>query len=181
MRAVLAGIILSLTLCAPSFAQSQPLRVRGQIVSLDGNVLTVKTAAATTKITLNDGFTVVYLVKGDLSKIAPGSYVGTAAIPQPDGTLRALELQIFNDTVKPPDGHQAWDSVPGSTMTNATISQMASTTVDKVDGRMLVLKYKDGEQRVFVPTNVPRRHLRAGRPQRARPRSELHHQPCDQT
>jgi hypothetical protein len=155
VKVFLAAVALSLALAAPSFAQNQPVRVRGQIVSLEGNVLTVKTAASTVKVTLNDPVRVTYLVKSDLSKIGPGSYVGTAAVPQADGTLRALELQVFNDTVKPPDGHQAWDSAPGSTMTNATISEMSSTTVDKVDGRILLLKYKDGEQRVLVPSNVP--------------------------
>jgi hypothetical protein len=155
LKAVLLGAVLALTLAAPSFAQSQSVRVRGTVVSLDGNVLTVKSPTATIKVTLNDSYSVAYLVKSDLSKVAPGSYVGTAAVPQADGSLRALELTIFNETVKPPDGYRPWDVAPSSTMTNATVSTMTSTTVDKVEGRVLVLKYKDGEQRVFVPANVP--------------------------
>jgi hypothetical protein len=32
---------------------------------------------------------------------------------------------------------------------------MSATTVDKVEGRMLLLKFKDGEKKVFVPANAP--------------------------
>jgi hypothetical protein len=157
LRSVLLGALLALTLAAPSFAQvpAQRVTIRGAIVALDGNVLTVKSPTSTMKVTLNDGYTVLYMVKSDLSKIAPGSYVGTAAVPQADGSLRALEVQIFGDALKPPEGHRPWDVAPSSTMTNATIAAMSSTTVDKVEGRVLTLKYKDGEQRIFVPANAP--------------------------
>jgi hypothetical protein len=40
-------------------------------------------------------------------------------------------------------------------MTNATVDTIASASVDKVEGRVMVIKYKDGEKKVFVPTNVP--------------------------
>lgn len=155
VKAVLLGVLLALSLVAPSLAQNAPARIRGSIVSLDGNVLTVKSPTSTMKVALNDNLRVTYIVKSDLSKVGPGSHVGTAAVPQPDGTLRALEIQIFNDTVNPPDVHRPWDVAPSSTMTNARVDTMASTTVDKVDGRILLLKYKDGEQKVFVPANVP--------------------------
>ena len=155
MKAILTSALLAVAIAAPAFAQSAPVRIRGSIVGLDGNVLTVKTPTSTVKVALNDNYTVTYIVKSDLSKIGPGSHVGTAAVPQADGTLRALELQIFNDTVNPPDSSRAWDVAPGSSMTNAVIDTMSSTTVDKGEGRVLVLKYKDGEQHVFVPANVP--------------------------
>jgi hypothetical protein len=155
VRSVLFGVLLALSLVAPTVAQNVPVRIRGTIVGLEGNVLTVKSATSTMKVALNDGYSVTYIVKSDLSKLGPGSHVGTAAVPQPDGTLRALEVQIFNDTVNPPDAHRPWDVAPASTMTNARVDTMSSTTVDKVDGRLLLLKYKDGEQKVFVPANVP--------------------------
>jgi outer membrane lipoprotein SlyB len=49
------------------------------------------------------------------------------------------------------EGHYAWDLMPESTMTNATITE----SVDKVDGRTLTLKHKDGETRIAVPSDVP--------------------------
>ena len=155
MRTVLFALLLALTLAGSALAQNAPVRLRGTVVGLEGNVLTVKTATATAKVALADNVSVVYIVKSDLSKIGPGSHVGTAAVPQSDGTLRALELQIFNDTVNPPDAHRQWDVAPASTMTNAVIGTMSATTVEGINGRMLLLKYKDGEQRVFVPGNVP--------------------------
>ena len=40
-------------------------------------------------------------------------------------------------------------------MTNATVQTIAPTSVDKIDGRMMSLKYKDTEKQIFVPANVP--------------------------
>lgn len=155
MRAMLVGVLLSLVLGTQAFAQARPAPVRGTVVSLEGNVLTVKGPAATQTVLLNDGYTVSYMIKSDFSKVGPGTYIGAAAVPQPDGTFRALAVTIFNDVVKPPEGQRAWDLAPGSMMTNAVVSTVAATTVDKVDGRIVLIKFKDGEQKVFVGPTTP--------------------------
>src|ERR1019366_3333814 len=73
-----------------------------------------------------------------------------------DGTLRATEVQIFPENVRGRgEGNRPWDSIPNSSMTNATVDTIASATVDKVDGRFMTIKYKDGEKKVFVPLNAP--------------------------
>jgi hypothetical protein len=66
-----------------------------------------------------------------------------------------LGIQLFDQANHPAEADRPWDVAPKSTMTNATIASMTSTTVEKVDGRMLVLKLKDGEKRVFVPLSAP--------------------------
>jgi len=67
-------------------------------------------------------------------------------------------------------------NLPGSTMTNATVSSVSSApvaknsmtnaTVSKVDtlggGRMLHLTYKGGAQDILVPANVPVVRFAAG-------------------
>ena len=50
------------------------------------------------------------------------------------------------------EGHYPWDLQPESLMTNATIADVAS---GPATGRVLLLKYKDGEKKVFVPKGVP--------------------------
>jgi hypothetical protein len=153
--AVLAAALAS-TLAGAAFAQAAPPTViRGSIVSVDGNVLTIKGATSTSKVTLADDARLGYVVKSDISKITAGMFIGTAAVPQADGSYRALEIQLFNQAAHPGETDRPWDIAPQSTMTNATISTMTSTTVDKVEGRVLVLKIKDADKRVFVPLSAP--------------------------
>jgi hypothetical protein len=87
-----------------------------------------------------------------LADIKPGSFVGIAAMPQPDGTQRALEVLIFPEAMRGTgEGHYPWDLQPKSTMTNANVEQV----VTGVDGQTLTVKYKDGEKKIFVPPDVP--------------------------
>jgi hypothetical protein len=87
-----------------------------------------------------------------MSDIAVGKFVGIAAMPQGSEPERALEVLIFPEAARGSgEGHYAWDLMPESTMTNATITE----SVDKVDGRTLTLKHKDGETRIAVPSDVP--------------------------
>jgi hypothetical protein len=73
-------------------------------------------------------------------------------MPQPDGSQRALEVHIFPEAMRGTgEGHYPWDLRPQSMMTNANVDQVGAT----VDGRMLTLKYKDGEKKIFVPADTP--------------------------
>jgi len=49
------------------------------------------------------------------------------------------------------EGFRPWDLRPNSTMTNATVDQK----VESNDGDTIVVKYKDGEQKVVVPPDTP--------------------------
>jgi hypothetical protein len=148
-------LALTLALGAAAFAQ-ETIRVRGTITSLDGNVLSVQGATSVYKITISDTLRVQWIAKSDLANIGPHTYVGTVATPQADGTLRAVEVQIFPEAARGQgEGSRPWDSIPNSSMTNATVETIAPTTVDKVTGRTIVLTYKDGTKTVFVPENVP--------------------------
>jgi hypothetical protein len=150
----------------------QQQRVRGDIVSVDGDTLEVKTRIGQdVKLKLKPDARVATVDKADLDSIAQGSFVGTTALPQPDGTLRAVEVHIFPESMRGTgEGHRPWDLQPKSTMTNATVSKvqsqpgkskstMTNATVSKVDqasgGRKLDLKYKDGEKTVVVPPGTP--------------------------
>src|SRR4051812_11743856 len=178
----MAFVAASLLSFAATGQQATPEHVRGKIVSAEGNTLTVKSSSGkTTKLTLADDVKVSVAEKGAMSDVRDGTFIGTTAVPQKDGTLRAIEVHVFPDSMKGTgEGHRPWDLGPGSTMTNATVSKMddsggksASTmtnaTVSKVAGRKLSLKYKDGEKTVVVPSNAKVVKLEPGDKSRLKP------------
>jgi hypothetical protein len=88
----------------------------------------------------------------ELSEIKPGSYIGVSALPEPDGTQKALAVHIFPESPRgAAEGFRPWDLRPNSTMTNATVAQ----TVAGTDGQDILVKYKDGEKKVVVPPCTP--------------------------
>src|SRR4051794_18517734 len=136
-----------------SAQNAPPTRVRGTIASINGQDLVVKSReGADVAIKLVPDYTVTAVVKADMSDITVGKFVGIAALPQGSAPERALEVLIFPESARGSgEGHYAWDLMPESTMTNATIAD----AVDKVEGRTVTLKHKDGETRIAVPKDVP--------------------------
>jgi hypothetical protein len=134
-------------------AQQQTQRVRGTIEKVDGNTLLIKSASGEVVLTLADNALVVGVVKAGIEDIKEGSYIGSGALPQPDGTQKAVEVHIFAESQRGTgDGHRTnWDGAPGGTMTNGAVGQ----TVSSVDGPVITVKYKDGEKKVIVGPNVP--------------------------
>jgi hypothetical protein len=158
MKKFFLAALLTAGLTAAASAQSSPpVHVRGVVVSLDGNVLTVGApiGTETTKVTLAPNFRVQYIVKASLATIAPGSFVGSAAMPQPDGSLRALEIHIFPPGQTPGAGSRPYDLTPTSTMTNGSVDTIGATKVDKVDAKTLTLKYEGGEKTITVTPETP--------------------------
>lgn len=141
--------------CAVAAAQTPPptQRLRGLVQSFDGTTLVVNERNGTVvSLVLADNFSVNEVLPIEATAIVPGSYIGTAALPGPDGTLRALEVLVFPEASRGTgEGHVPWDLEPGSTMTNATVVQLVATP----QGRSMTLKYKDGEKTVVVPDGVP--------------------------
>jgi len=138
---------------ASAFAQEAPVRVRGTIEHVDGQTLMVKARdGKDVTLKLADNGPVVATVKAALSDIKPNSFVGVTALPQTDGSWRAVEVHIFPEAMRgTAEGDRAWDLQPKSTMTNAAVAE----TVKEVDGQTLTLKYKDGEKKITVPAGVP--------------------------
>ena len=122
--ALLAVVIAGLSL--PALAQTV-VRVRGTVESLDGNSLMVKTREGpSVKIALADNYTVAAVVPLELSSIAAGSYIGTAAVCKADGCT-ALEVLVFPDAMRGAgEGRFPWDLTPESTMINAAVSTVAA-------------------------------------------------------
>jgi Domain of unknown function (DUF5666) len=151
-RRALAGAVLVAALAASAaFAQSQTVRIRGPIQAVDGSTITVKAGeAGDLKVKLADNVAVYGVVKATLADIKPGAFIGVGAMPQADGSQRAIQIMIFAEVQRGTgEGHRPWDR-PGTTMTNATVD----TTVAGVDGQVLTVKYKDGEKKIVVPPDA---------------------------
>ena len=150
--ALVSAVVATLAITAASAQTSPPVRVRGTIDSVNGSTLDV-TARDGSKVTvkLADNATVTGVAKASLSDVKPNSFVGITAMPQPDGTEKAVEIHIFPEAMRGTgEGHRPWDLMPNSTMTNATVDSQVAIS----DGQKLVLKYKDGEKTFVVPADV---------------------------
>jgi len=142
------GCALAMAVTA-SVAQSQErVRIRGTIEKVDGQVLTVKSReGATVTANMPDNVRLTATVKADLADIKPNVYIGVTAMPQADGSQKAVAIHIFRESQRGTgEGFGPWDQQPGSTMTNATVD----TSVAGVDGQVVTVKYKDGEKKVIV-------------------------------
>jgi hypothetical protein len=135
-------------------AQQAPMvRIRGVIEAVDGPMLAIKSREGTDmKVKMTDNAAVFGVVKTSLSEIKAGSYIGVTAMPDPDGTQRAVAVHIFPENQRgAAEGFRPWDLRAGSTMTNATVAE----TVKGTDGQNILVKYKDGEKKVVVPPETP--------------------------
>lgn len=149
IRSLLAGAVLVLA-CGVALAQP----VRGTIEKAEGNHLTLRSAeGAPLQLTLADNALIVAVVKASMAEIKEGTYLGSAAMPQADGSQKALEIHIFPDPMRGVgEGHRPYAPVPSGTMTNGSTS---GPIVTGVDGSTIVLRYKDGEKRIVVPKDTP--------------------------
>jgi hypothetical protein len=152
-RSLVASLAVVSVLASSAWAQQpQTVRIRGTIESVDGKTLSIKTREGTdVKVNVTDDLSVIGIAKTSLSEIKQGSYIGVSAMPQPDGSQKAIAVHIFMDSQRGAgEGFRPWDLRPNSTMTNATVAE----TVASVDGQVIQVKYKDGEKKVVVPPDA---------------------------
>ena len=146
-------------LATPAAAASAPptVRLRGTIVRVPVSFatpsLTVRTRSGEVLDLPMAGNVVVSEVYPiELESIKPGSYIGVGAMPQADGTQRAIAVTVFPESARGTgEGHRPFDLAPESTMTNATVADLAAAP----EGRRIRLRYKDGEKTVVVPPDAP--------------------------
>jgi hypothetical protein len=154
MRYAIAGaLLMAMGTAAVAQQPATTVRLRGTVEKLDGNVVSIKLSdGASSTLTLSDNALIVGVVKASMADIKEGVFLGSAAMPQPDGSQKALEVHIFPEAMRGQgEGHRPF-TTPGSTMTNGT---SAGATVSGVDGGVMTVKYKEGEKKIVIPPNVP--------------------------
>ena len=150
-RVALAATCLAFA--AGAFAQQPPtVRISGTVESFDGHVLAIKSdKLGEVKVTLVGKIAVFGVSKATIADVKPGSFIGVGAMPQPDGSQRAIQVTVFAEVQRGVgEGHRPWDARPNSTMTNGAVDK----TVGSVDGEVLMVKYKGGEQKIVVPPDA---------------------------
>lgn len=149
--------------CGIAAAQDPTIvRLRGEVQSYEAPKLVIKERSGKViTMTLPEGLPIGEVIPTDITAIQPGAFIGTAAVPRADGQLQALEVVVFPEAARGSgEGHYPWDLKPDSSMTNATVADLARST----QGRTLTLRYKDGEKKVLVPDGVPVVTFRPGSP-----------------
>ncbi|MGH9889291.1 MAG: hypothetical protein ACREBE_27400, partial [bacterium] len=147
-------IVLLVFACGAAAAQDNPpVRLRGSVESFAAPDLVIRERSGKVlSLTLPERTGIAEVIPTDITSIQPGSFVGTAALLRADGKLVSLEVVVFPEAARGAgEGHYPWDLKPDSSMTNATVADLARSS----DGRTLTLRYKGGEKTVIVPDGVP--------------------------
>ena len=145
--ALLAG---AFALAATTADAQKPMRVRGTITAVNGDVLSVKSRDGTDlNLQMTDKTAVAAAKAITLGDIKKGEYVGSTTHKRADGVLVAREVHRIPRTVK--EGHGPWDLEPGSLMTNANVASVEKAA----DGEELTLEYSGGSQKILVPPGTP--------------------------
>src|SRR6516165_7656680 len=90
------GIVTALAVSLVADQQPQTQRLRGTIERADGNILFVKGRDGNPMtLKLADNVVVIAVYKASAADIKEGDYIGSGAMPQADGSQKALEVHIF--------------------------------------------------------------------------------------
>src|SRR6266566_5634286 len=159
-RIVTVAVLATALTVSTAFAQQQQQtqRVGGTIERVDGNTIYGKGpdgSAITLKLADNVAITAV--LKATFADIKPGDYVGTGAVPQADGSQKAVELRIF-PRPQADGGHyyEGWYGAPNGTMTNGFVQPVGTVgaTLASAGDPSIVVKYPQGEKRIVIPANA---------------------------
>src|ERR1700731_3041374 len=147
----MAGLIAVPALAQTPPPDGTPTRVRGTVEKLDDHNLTVKSRDGSLAITLAPDVDIITLVKKSLADIKPGDFVASTGVKDKDGKIQAIEARIFPKAT--PDGGRqfAWDLMPDSVMTNATVG----TVTKGAQGAVLHVTFTGGESEYSIGPDVP--------------------------
>jgi hypothetical protein len=146
-------LMVSAALAQQQAQQPQTQRLAGTIEKVDGNVIYGKAKdGATITLKLADDASITAVLKATVADIKPGAYIGSGAMPQPDGTQKAVEVHIFARPQADGGHHSAdWYGAPSGTMTNGFVEPTVVTAVGGAGDPVIVVKYPAGEKRITVP------------------------------
>jgi hypothetical protein len=148
-----------------------PILIRGTVVSVAANQLSLKSDSGTVTVTMAQPFHVYTRAPSDLAKVTQNSFIGVTTVKQPDGSERATEIHVFPEELRGlGEGSRMMAPNPSagaSRMTNGNVSaprmmngtaspsRMSNGSVSSTNGSSLVVQYAGGSQNVTVPPDTP--------------------------
>jgi hypothetical protein len=154
MIRAIAGLLVAAvsTIAIAQAPANPPVRIRGVVEKMDGQMLTVKANnGQSMTVKMADNYTVMGLARASVADVASGKYIGTTTVGERNGGLVALEIHIFTEAQRGTgEGHYDWDLRPESKMTNANVAKVTAMGKE----RMLTVQYKGGEKQILVPENA---------------------------
>jgi hypothetical protein len=158
LQILTATALVTALAVSAGYAQQQTQRLAGTIEKVEGRTIVGKGrdgSAVTIKVPDNVVVTAVF--KATVADIKPGAYIGSGAVPQADGSQKAVEVHIFAESMRGQgDGHRPdWYGAPNGTMTNGAVEPTGTvSTVGSGGEPSFVVKYKEGDKRIVVPANA---------------------------
>lgn len=153
-REILALALALAAALAPALAQQPPTaRLRGTLEAVTPTQLTLRQRNGDkVDLAIPPSLVVTEVYPVQLADIRAGSFVGVGALPQADGTQRAIAVTLFPESMRGTgEGHRPFDYLPQGTMTNATVADVAASP----DGERLQLRYAGGQKTIVVPPGTP--------------------------
>jgi len=159
-RLLTAAVVAVMSFTATSaMAQQAPAqRLSGEIQRVDGNLVFAKGRdGSPITLKLADNVIVTAVLKATVADIKPGTYIGSGAVPQADGSQKAVEVHIFAESQRGQgDGHRpGWYGAQNGTMTNGNVETTGAVLAFASGGDpSFIVKYKEGDKRIVVPSNA---------------------------
>jgi hypothetical protein len=137
---------------SPPSKNPEPLRLRGQVVRIDGNTMMLQTAdGKSVRLGLGDGPAVFGLTKASFADLDFGTYVGAVSEKLGENIYspivrdslswlhKGIELRIIDESLRGiAVGHTKWDLTAASVMTHGW--------VDDREERVISIKYGPTEE-----------------------------------
>jgi len=173
----LSALFAAVLVCTSGAFAADPAQVhlKGQITSVASSSFDMTSSTGDVPVEWNAKTRIASLEPAKLADITQGMFVGTAAVPEPDGRLKAVEVHIFPEELRGTgEGFRPFPQLPQGTMTNATVTDIVGTQGSVSDDDLtLTLKYKDGEKKVRVPKGTPIVLLGAGDASLLKPQAKV--------
>ena len=155
--------VIACAAASPALVSAQAprnVRLRGTIEALTDTKLTLmERSGQRMELALAPNWVVMEVFPVKLEDVKAGSFVGVGGMPQSDGSQKAIAVVLFPENMRGTgEGHYPFDFLPQSTMTNATVADVAKSP----SGERLELRYKDGQKTIVVPPEAPIVSLRPG-------------------
>jgi hypothetical protein len=146
--------------------------IRGTVESIMKGSISITSTLGTIQTKLGPGTTFYKNVPANLSQVTSKSFIGVTTITQPDGTQKATEIHIFDDSLRGAGEGSRLIGQPAagtskSRMTNGTVTQSRMTNGKVTQSRMtngtvqkkmgdstMVVQYDGGMQNVTIPPDV---------------------------